>query len=139
MLQPITVAPIFACDSSTTFVLSLTSPPFMPNWSRKMASANAHSCSFMPPTPSGFATLWLGPATKPSSDIEIVKRNLDTFFWPLMPDSGAPLEAGPELPDSVDQQRGVRGTLLVLGPASVDSLLQVPNRTGAVLVAEKLM
>src|SRR5689334_15146318 len=31
----------------------------------------------MPPIPSGFSTLWPGPATKPSSDIEILKRSLD--------------------------------------------------------------
>jgi hypothetical protein len=31
----------------------------------------------MPPIPSGFSTLWLGPATKPPSDIEILKRSLD--------------------------------------------------------------
>ena len=27
--------------------------------------------------PSGLSTLWLGPATKPSSDIEILKRSFD--------------------------------------------------------------
>jgi hypothetical protein len=31
----------------------------------------------MPPTPSGLSVLWSGPATKPSSDMEILKRNLD--------------------------------------------------------------
>jgi hypothetical protein len=31
----------------------------------------------MPPIPSGLSTLWLGPATNPSSDIEILKRSLD--------------------------------------------------------------
>ena len=31
------------------------------------ASGITHSCSLVPPIPSGFSTLWLGPATKPSS------------------------------------------------------------------------
>ena len=39
------------------------------------ASGNTHSCSRMPPMPSGFSTLCCGPATKPSSDIEILKRS----------------------------------------------------------------
>src|SRR5882672_3049755 len=37
----------------------------------------------MPPIPSGLSTLWLGPATKPSSDIEILKRSLDTHPPPI--------------------------------------------------------
>jgi hypothetical protein len=34
--------------------------------------------------PSGLSTLWSGPATKPSSDMEILKRSLgigDAFRW----------------------------------------------------------
>src|SRR5258706_1983050 len=31
----------------------------------------------MPPIPSGFSRLWLGPATNPSSDIEIFRRSFD--------------------------------------------------------------
>ena len=31
----------------------------------------------IPPIPRGLSTLWLGPATKPSSDIEILKRSFD--------------------------------------------------------------
>jgi hypothetical protein len=36
----------------------------------------------MPPIPRGLSTLWLGPATNPSSDIEILKRSLDTSCLP---------------------------------------------------------
>jgi hypothetical protein len=44
---------------------------------RQTSSANAHWCRRMPPIPRGFSTLWLGPATNPSSDIAIFKRSLD--------------------------------------------------------------
>src|SRR6478735_5039665 len=77
MLRPITVAPMFASDSSTTRVLSLTSPPGIPCMERHAASGNTHSCSRMPPIPSGLSTLCSGPATNPSSDIEIFMRSLD--------------------------------------------------------------
>ena len=77
MLRPMTVAPMLASDSSTTGVLSLTSPPWRPCIARQTASGNTHSCRRMPPIPSGLSTLWSGPATKPSSDIEILKRSLD--------------------------------------------------------------
>jgi hypothetical protein len=30
--------------------------------------------------PRGFSTLWLGPATKPSSDNAIMKRSLGMFY-----------------------------------------------------------
>src|SRR5439155_18746968 len=39
--------------------------------SRKLASRNIHSCKRSPPRPSGCSRVWSGPATKPSSDIEI--------------------------------------------------------------------
>ena len=47
-----------------------------------MERGNTHSCSRVPPIPRGFSTLWLGPATKPSSDIDILTRSLDTAFLP---------------------------------------------------------
>src|SRR4029077_17251272 len=72
-----TVAPMFASDSSTTRELSLTSPPGIPCMERHAASGNTHSGSRMPPIPSGLSTLCSGPATKPSSDIEIFRRSLD--------------------------------------------------------------
>jgi hypothetical protein len=37
----------------------------------------------MPPIPSGFSTLWRGPATKPSNDIEILKRSFDKCYLAL--------------------------------------------------------
>ena len=82
MLRPITVAPILATDSSTTALLSFASPPSSPTIERHTASGNTHSCSRIPPIPSGLSTLWPGPATKPSSDIEILKRTLDTLAIP---------------------------------------------------------
>src|SRR6266545_4862984 len=70
MLRPITVAPMFSSDSSTTSVLALTSPPSSPCGLRQVASLNAHSCSCVPPSPSGCSSLGFGPAMKPSTDIE---------------------------------------------------------------------
>jgi hypothetical protein len=52
----------------------------------------------MPPIPRGLSTLWLGPATNPSSDIEILKRSLDTFYLAeniVAVDTGAPLPGTP--------------------------------------------
>ena len=50
-------------------------PTGLPCILRKAAVGKAHSCSRMPPTPSGSFTLWCGPATKPSSDIDIRSRS----------------------------------------------------------------
>src|SRR5262249_28080932 len=77
MFRPITVAPTLASDSSTTRVLSSTSPPGRPCIALQAARGKTHSCRRIPPIPIGSSTLWLGPATKPSSDIEILKRSLD--------------------------------------------------------------
>src|SRR5436190_2599424 len=41
---------------------------------RSASSVTSPRCqpwSCMPPTPSGFSRLWLGPATKPSSDMDM--------------------------------------------------------------------
>src|SRR5262249_13454176 len=57
-------------------VLSLTSPPSSPCVSRNAFSTTNHSCSRIPPIPSGSFSLWLGPATKPSSDIVRFAFNL---------------------------------------------------------------
>ena len=78
MFRPITVAPIFSSDSSMTSVEALTSPPSRPWGPRQAASPKTHSCNFIPPSPSGFSLLWFGPATKPSSDIEMCNLSLDT-------------------------------------------------------------
>jgi hypothetical protein len=56
-------APTFANKSSTTGVLAFTLPPSIPWSSRNARNANAHSWSLSPLSPSGFSTLWLGPAT----------------------------------------------------------------------------
>src|SRR4051795_2965636 len=71
MLRPITPAPTFSNVSSMIRVLSFTSPPCLSCDSRQAASETAQSCSCSPPSPSGFSSLWFGPATKPSSEIEI--------------------------------------------------------------------
>ena len=71
ILRPITVAPTFSSASSMTGVLALTSPPSRPCGLRQAASLMTHSCSCSPPSPSGSASLGFGPATKPSSEIEI--------------------------------------------------------------------
>src|SRR2546427_9351384 len=100
MLRPITVAPTFASDSSTTALLALTSPPSRPCIDRQTFSGKTHSCRRMPPTPIGFFTLWLGPATKPSRDIEILKRSFDTSVLRArrgLPQRAAPVHSGVEL------------------------------------------
>ena len=79
MFLPITVAPTFSSDSSTTPVDALTSPPSRPWGLRQAASSNAHSCSCMPPSPSGSSSLWFGPAMKPSNDIDISNLRLATM------------------------------------------------------------
>ena len=71
MFRPITAAPMFSSDSSNTGVLSFTSPPGAPWDRRQTASGTSQSCSRSPPSPSGFSSLWFGPATKPSSEIEM--------------------------------------------------------------------
>jgi hypothetical protein len=75
MLRPITVAPRFDRASSTTAELGDASPPCMPCSLRHASSAIAHSCICSPPMPSGSSRLWPGPATNPSSDIEIHSRS----------------------------------------------------------------
>jgi hypothetical protein len=74
MFRPMIVAPMPASDSSTTAELSLTSPPGRPCGARQTVSGKTHSCMPSPPIPSGFVTLWSGPATKPSRDIEILEE-----------------------------------------------------------------
>jgi len=71
MFRPITPAPMFSAASCITRVLSLTSPPFLPWGSRQAASGTTQSWSRSPPSPSGFSSLCFGPATNPSSEIEI--------------------------------------------------------------------
>src|SRR4029453_10024184 len=71
MFRPITPAPTFSRDSLTTRALSFTSPPGLPWASRHSASGTPQSWSRSPPSPSGFSSLWFGPATNPSSEIEI--------------------------------------------------------------------
>src|SRR5215469_8416030 len=43
-------------------------PPPLPNIRWNVCVANAHSCNASPPTPSGFARSWCGPAPKPSME-----------------------------------------------------------------------
>src|SRR5262245_28636478 len=76
MPRPMIVAPTLPRISSAIGVLALTSPPPPPWVSRNVLSETSQSCSASPPTPSGFSTLWFGPATKPSSDIVIVTFTL---------------------------------------------------------------
>src|SRR2546428_11456909 len=104
MLRPITVAPMFASDSSTAWALAFTAPPSRPCMARQAASGKAHSCRRIPPIPSGLSTLWLGPATKPSSDIEILKRSFDTSGPPCATGSNTPLrDAGALVPLPLDR------------------------------------
>src|SRR5215207_9871210 len=74
--RPITVAPTPASPSSTTSLSTFVSPPSMPCASRHACAANAHSCSRSPPAPSGSSRVWLGPAMKPSRDIEMSRVSI---------------------------------------------------------------
>jgi hypothetical protein len=71
MLRPITAAPMFSTASATTWLLAFTSPPGLPWDSRQAASGTTQSWRRSPPSPSGFSSLWFGPATNPSSEIEM--------------------------------------------------------------------
>src|SRR4051794_38550803 len=90
MLRPISDAPTFSNQLSTTGVLSLTSPPSSPCVRRKNSSGTSQSCSAWPPMPRGFASLWLGPATNPSSDI--VMLNLSLLIASLLLRSPRPVK-----------------------------------------------
>src|SRR5262245_31950806 len=76
MFRPMIVAPVPPRMPSAIGVLALTSPPSPPCDSRNAFSGTSHSCSCSPPIPSGWLSLWSGPATKPSSDMDMVSRNL---------------------------------------------------------------
>src|SRR5919204_2206713 len=76
MLRPITPAPTLSNVSSMIRVLSFTWPPCLSCDSRQAASKTAQSCSRSPPSPSGFSWLWFGPATNPSSEIEMSHLSL---------------------------------------------------------------
>jgi hypothetical protein len=69
-----TTAPTLAIASSTTAVLALTTPPSIPCDTRHASSSTTHPCRSSPATPSGSASLWFGPATYPSNDMEMWNR-----------------------------------------------------------------
>jgi hypothetical protein len=78
MLRPMTVAPTLASDSSTTRELSFASPPSRavhraPDGERKHPLVQSHAADA-----ERIVDALVRPATKPSSDIEMVKRSLDT-------------------------------------------------------------
>jgi hypothetical protein len=100
----------------------------------------------IPPTPSGSSTLWLGPATNPSSDIEIRKRSLDTVSLPLGFAKRSPAisvlfraYSGEGVPDEVLRAVGVRPLgrevgrpQVALGRRVVDGIDQAPRRDASV-------
>jgi hypothetical protein len=56
-------APMLSFASSRIAVLALTSPPSLPWGSRQALRASIQSWICSPPSPSGFSSLWFGPAT----------------------------------------------------------------------------
>jgi hypothetical protein len=64
MLRPITTAPVSCCAAPITALLGFSSPspPSPPCMRWKAASLNTHSWSPCPPSPSGWSSLWFGPA-----------------------------------------------------------------------------
>ena len=71
MFRPITAAPMFSRASATIREFSFSSPPSRSWVSRQAASETTQSWSSSPPSPIGSSSLWFGPATKPSSEIEM--------------------------------------------------------------------
>src|SRR5205085_3906346 len=69
--RPITTAPPEASDSANTSESCPSSPPSRPCDFRQLAVASTHSCRPSPPRPSGSSSVWLGPATYPSSETEM--------------------------------------------------------------------
>src|SRR6266511_5841382 len=80
--RPITTAPCDFIASPKRSESALCSPPSMPCCARKLASANAHSWSRSPPSPSGCSRLGFGPATNPSSDVVISATTLPIWNLP---------------------------------------------------------
>src|SRR5688500_16902444 len=112
MFRPITLAPTFSPDSSSTRVLSFTSPPCLQWASRQPASGTTHSWSRSPPSPSGFSSLWFGPATKPSSDSLRRTRRAQGAAVPSGKPSVVEDRRGPEaLDDQIDRKRRLEGAL----------------------------
>src|SRR2546423_2155076 len=66
-----TKAPTPCENCATTSESAPSTPPSSPCWARQPRVARAHSCSRSPPSPRGLSTLWLGPAAKPSSEMEM--------------------------------------------------------------------
>jgi hypothetical protein len=81
MFRPITPAPMFAIPSSMISLLGFTSPPLLPCGCRQASSLTTHSCSCIPPSPSGCSSLWLGPAAYPSTEIEISNLSMLTTTY----------------------------------------------------------
>jgi hypothetical protein len=71
MLRPMMLAPTFSLVPSMIRELAFTSPPSLSCDSRHAASETAQSCRDSPPSPSGSSSLWFGPATNPSAEIEM--------------------------------------------------------------------
>src|ERR1700679_2109559 len=72
MLRPITTAPMFSCAARRTSSLTPVSPPSpMSCPLLKLASLKIHSWRPPASSPSGFASLWFGPAMYPSSETAI--------------------------------------------------------------------
>src|SRR2546421_4894478 len=71
LFRPITVAPVRSKDSRRASSSGPVAPPSRPWVARQLARPKIHSCRRSPPSPSGSSSVALGPATNPSSDIEI--------------------------------------------------------------------
>src|SRR5690348_13268313 len=72
MFRPMIVAPVRQPEviPAATSESGPSVPPVPPCALAQAAVVNIHSCSLRPPSPIGFSRLWLGPAVKPSSDID---------------------------------------------------------------------
>src|SRR2546426_1118457 len=68
---------MFCPTSSTTAESGLFSPPSSPCRRCQLAVEKIHSWSRIPPSPSGFSRLWLGPATNPSIEIAPIAYGLN--------------------------------------------------------------
>src|SRR6266540_2198429 len=125
MFRPITVAPTFDCISSTTGVLALTSPPSSPCCRCQASRSKSHSCRRMPPTPSGFSSLWSGPATYPST--EMATWNLSLVIEPHRLIE-APRRENPRADDPRTAERTASRSARSPSGVSLRAGLTIPNR-----------
>src|SRR5689334_545636 len=70
-----------SATSSATSESAVRSPASEPCCACHVSVARAHWCRRIPPSPIGFSTLWFGPATKPSREMDSWEVTLLMALW----------------------------------------------------------